>query len=141
MQPSTGDVLAVANRPSDSTFDRALEGRYPPGSTFKVVSTAALLRDGLSTDQIVACPRTSNVGGRSFSNFEGGAQGDVPFRSDFAQSCNTAFVSLASRLAPRRADATRPATTALGEPLQARRPGRRRQGPARRRRGSRARRR
>ena len=102
MQPSTGDVLAVANRPSDSSFDRALEGRYPPGSTFKVISTAALLRDGLNTNEVVDCPRTSNVGGRVFRNFEGGAQGAVPFARDFATSCNTAFVSLAGRLSPTR---------------------------------------
>ena len=47
VQPSTGDILAVANRPVDSTFNRALAGAYAPGSTFKVISTAALLRDGL----------------------------------------------------------------------------------------------
>jgi cell division protein FtsI/penicillin-binding protein 2 len=98
VQPSTGDILAVANRPTDSSFDRALEGRYPPGSTFKVISTAALLRDGLNTSQVVDCPRTKNVGGRVFRNFEGGAQGPVPFARDFATSCNTAFVSLAGRL-------------------------------------------
>jgi cell division protein FtsI/penicillin-binding protein 2 len=34
LQPSTGDVLAVANRPVDSTFNRALAGAYAPGSTF-----------------------------------------------------------------------------------------------------------
>jgi cell division protein FtsI/penicillin-binding protein 2 len=100
IQPSTGDVLAVANRPSDSTFDRALDGRYPPGSTFKVISTAALLRDGMNTSQIVDCAKTKNVGGRSFRNFEGGAQGPIPFARDFATSCNTAFVSLAGRLDP-----------------------------------------
>jgi cell division protein FtsI/penicillin-binding protein 2 len=100
LQPSTGDILAVANRPTDSTYDRAIEGRYPPGSTFKVITTAALLRDGLRTTDTVACPRTITVGGKLFKNFEGGARGDVPFAEDFAQSCNTAFVSLASRLAP-----------------------------------------
>ena len=98
VQPSTGDVLAVANRPTPSTFDRALEGLYPPGSTFKVVSTTALLRDGLSVDETVDCPATRTVGGRAFRNFEGGAAGAVPFRIDFAQSCNTAFVSLSKRL-------------------------------------------
>ncbi len=98
VQPSTGDVLAVANRPVDSAYDRALEGRYPPGSTFKVVTTAALLRDGLRPDDVVDCPRTITVGGRSFKNFEGSAQGAVPFAQDFAQSCNTAFVSLTERL-------------------------------------------
>ena len=98
VKPSTGDVLAVANRPTSSAFDRGVEGRYPPGSTFKVVSTAALLRDGLSTGETVGCPRTITVGGRPFRNFEGGAGGAVPFAQDFAQSCNTAFASLASRL-------------------------------------------
>jgi cell division protein FtsI/penicillin-binding protein 2 len=100
IQPSTGNVLAVANRPTDSTYDRAIEGRYPPGSTFKVITTTALLRDGLHTSDTVACPKTITVGGKAFRNFEGEAAGDVPFSEDFAQSCNTAFVSLASRLAP-----------------------------------------
>ena len=100
LQPSTGNVLAVANRPSDSTLDRAFTGLYPPGSTFKVISTAALLRAGLPIGETVPCPATKTVDGRSFRNFEGGAAGDVPFRTDFAQSCNTAFVSLAPRLRP-----------------------------------------
>ena len=98
VQPSTGDVLAVANRPADSTYDRALLGRYPPGSTFKVVSTAALLRDGLDASATVDCPATLAVEGKPFRNFEGSARGPVPFSEDFAQSCNTAFVSLAGRL-------------------------------------------
>jgi cell division protein FtsI/penicillin-binding protein 2 len=98
LQPSTGDILAVANRPTAQTFDRAIDGRYPPGSTFKVISTAALLRDGLKTSDTVPCPQTITVGGKQFRNFEGEAAGAVPFSTDFAQSCNTAFVSLAKRL-------------------------------------------
>ena len=100
VQPSTGDVLAVANRPVESTYNRAFEGTYAPGSTFKVVSTAALLRDGLDVGDTVKCPTTIEAGGRQFKNFEGGAAGAVPFSRDFAVSCNTAFVSLAPRLAP-----------------------------------------
>ena len=100
VEPSTGDILAVANRPTDDGYNRALEGRYPPGSTFKVITTAALLRYGLDPDEIVDCPRTVNVGGRDFKNFEGNASVAVPFSVDFAQSCNTAFVSLTDRLEP-----------------------------------------
>jgi cell division protein FtsI/penicillin-binding protein 2 len=100
VQPSSGDVLAVANRPTDSAYDRAIDGRYAPGSTFKVVTTAALLRDGLKTSDTVSCPKTITVGGKQFKNFEGEAGGAVPFARDFAQSCNTAFVSLSKRLAP-----------------------------------------
>jgi hypothetical protein len=37
--------------------NRAMEGQYPPGSTVKIVSTAALLAAGLSPDEIVECPQ------------------------------------------------------------------------------------
>ena len=67
----------MANRPVDSTYNRALQGTYPPGSSFKVISTAALLRDGLSTEETVNCPTTIDAGGRLFKNFEGEAQGLV----------------------------------------------------------------
>lgn len=101
IEPSTGDVLAVANRPVNDGFNRAFEGQYPPGSTFKIVSTAALLEAGLDPQETVPCPATTDAGGRSFRNFEGSAAGNVPFAADFAESCNTAFVSLADRLGPR----------------------------------------
>jgi cell division protein FtsI/penicillin-binding protein 2 len=90
----------VADRPVDSTFDRALGGAYAPGSTFKIVSTAALLRGGFSPAASVACPRTITVDGRTFHNFEGEASATPTFAQDFAISCNTAFISLAGRASP-----------------------------------------
>jgi cell division protein FtsI/penicillin-binding protein 2 len=108
MQASTGQLLAVANAPADSTFDRALAGRYPPGSSFKVVTAAALLQGGLTLDTVVPCPPRAVVGGKPFTNFEGEAPGPVPFVTDFARSCNTAFVGLSTRLkAQGLADAAR----------------------------------
>ena len=98
VRPSTGDILAIANRPTDSTFDRALAGAYAPGSTFKVITTAALLRDGFDPNSTVECPKTKVVDGKTFKNFEGEESGAATFADDFAISCNTAFVSLASRL-------------------------------------------
>ncbi len=98
VQPSTGDILAVANRPEDNTFDRALAGSYAPGSTFKVITTAALLRDGFDPASTVPCPKTIVVDGKTFKNFEGEESGAASFADDFAISCNTAFVSLAPRL-------------------------------------------
>ena len=96
---STGAVLAVANTPATGT-NRAMTGQYPPGSTFKAVSTQALLAAGVAPTDTVACPTTATVDGRSFKNFEGGALGDsATFADDFATSCNTAFVGLSSRLA------------------------------------------
>ena len=106
----TGDVLAVANTPAVGA-DRATTGRYAPGSTFKPVTTLALLGAGLRPDDSVPCPPTATVDGRSFRNFEGGALGAVPFRTAFAQSCNTAFVGLADRVEPAALPA---AATSLG---------------------------
>lgn len=101
IRAGTGEVLAVANGgPAASGYNRALLGRYPPGSTFKVASTYALLRDGLDADTTVRCPPSFSVNGKVFVNAEGEVLGSVPFRSDFAHSCNTAFVASAARISP-----------------------------------------
>lgn len=96
---TSGDVVAVANGPG-AGFDIATGGRYPPGSTFKVVTAARLLADGLTTGDIVACPATVTVDGRAFGNAEDAQLGQVPFATTFAQSCNTAFIGLSGQLAP-----------------------------------------
>lgn len=106
----TGAVLAVANSPATG-LNRAMVGKYPPGSTFKVVSTLALLEKGLKATDSVACPPTATVGGRTFKNYESEKLGSVPFRTDFAMSCNTAFVGLSARLGD---DALRTTAQRLG---------------------------
>ncbi|HVM15600.1 MAG TPA: penicillin-binding transpeptidase domain-containing protein [Egibacteraceae bacterium] len=93
----TGEVRAAVNSPV-AGFDRALSGRYPPGSTFKVVTTAALLAGGLDPAATVQCPGRYTVGGRSFRNAGFSALGPISFREAFAESCNTAFVSQAEQL-------------------------------------------
>ncbi|HEV3495794.1 MAG TPA: penicillin-binding transpeptidase domain-containing protein, partial [Actinomycetes bacterium] len=96
VRPSTGQLLAVVNTPFDG-YNRALLGRYPPGSTFKVVTAGALLASGLRPTDPVDCPKEAKVGGRTFGNFEDEVLGRVPFSSAFAHSCNTAFVQQAAR--------------------------------------------
>jgi cell division protein FtsI/penicillin-binding protein 2 len=95
----TGDVLASANSPALG-FDRALTGHYPPGSAFKIATTYALLTSGKVTPTTsVACPKSVVVDGRSYKNFEGESLGTPDFTTDFAHSCNTAFVQLSTKLA------------------------------------------
>ena len=87
-----GDVLAVSNGPAGSrAFNRALVGRYSPGSVFKIPTTLALLEQGVTPETVVGCPEEFIVG-KQFTNAGGFALGDVPFRSIFARSCNTGFV-------------------------------------------------
>jgi Cell division protein FtsI/penicillin-binding protein 2 len=95
---SDGSVLAVANGPDDAAGNLGFEARVPPGSTFKVVTTLALLERGISPSQTVPCPKYATVEGRRFSNDHDFALGDVPFRTAFARSCNTTFVTLSPKL-------------------------------------------
>jgi cell division protein FtsI/penicillin-binding protein 2 len=96
VQPSTGELVAVVNTPVTG-YNRALLGRYPPGSTFKVVTAGALLAGGLRPGDPVDCPKEAKVGGRTFGNFEDEVLGPIPFSSAFAHSCNTAFVQQAAK--------------------------------------------
>jgi cell division protein FtsI/penicillin-binding protein 2 len=95
----SGDVLASANSPAQG-FDRAITGRYPPGSAFKIATTYSLLSGGKVTPSTkVSCPKTVTVDGRSYKNYEGESLGSPDFATDFVHSCNTAFVQLAEQLA------------------------------------------
>ncbi|TNY35183.1 penicillin-binding transpeptidase domain-containing protein [Thermomonospora catenispora] len=93
VRASTGEVLAVANKPGG--YNRALMGRYPPGSTFKIVTAAALVAGGMSPSSPVPCPARATVAGREFRNFGHEDHGTVSLREAFARSCNTAFARLA----------------------------------------------
>lgn len=98
---SDGAVLAAANGPGAAGENLAFTAQVPPGSTFKMVSALGLLdRGAVTPDATVACPRTFTVDGRPFKNSDNFELGSVPFRTDFARSCNTAFTALAPKLGP-----------------------------------------
>jgi cell division protein FtsI/penicillin-binding protein 2 len=102
LQPSSGDVLAVAqNGPADAQGALSLTGRYPPGSTFKIVTAAAALQGGeLAPETPVQCPATTNINGRVVPNIDLFELGTVPLRTAFARSCNTTFARLAAGFEP-----------------------------------------
>ncbi|WP_243740814.1 penicillin-binding transpeptidase domain-containing protein [Streptomyces sp. 8K308] len=92
IRPSTGEVLAAADWPLDG-FNRSLQGQLAPGSTFKVVTAAALLESGVTPDDRLGCPREVMVNGQPFENqneFELGPE--TTLREAFTESCNTAFI-------------------------------------------------
>jgi hypothetical protein len=92
LQPTTGDILAVANNDGENDF--ALTARIAPGSTNKIITSTALLTSGLvsSPSQAVVCPKTITVNGTVFNNSESESEpASTPFLDDFAISCNNAF--------------------------------------------------
>lgn len=112
MRVSDGAVLAAANGPDGGTDNLAFTARVSPGSTFKMVSALGLLSNGSVTPATtVPCPKNITVDGATFRNAHDAALGRVPFRTDFAKSCNTAFAALASKLG---ADGLAAAGSSLG---------------------------
>src|SRR5262249_9118028 len=95
LQPSTGRVLAVIERPGG--VGRGPPGGVPPGSTFKVVTASALSGTGLRPASSVQCPAQVNVGGRVFHNFDNEHLGATSLQTAFAVSCNSTFITLATQ--------------------------------------------
>jgi len=100
IQPSTGGILAVAQNSSAGADPVALNGLYPPGSTFKIATATALIEGGVAdVGTVVPCPGSATVGQRTVKN-AGFELGDVPLRTAFAKSCNTSFAMQAAKLPP-----------------------------------------
>jgi cell division protein FtsI/penicillin-binding protein 2 len=93
---ATGDVLASVSQPAGSGFNLAFEGGFPPGSSFKLITSTALISHGLTPASPASCPSSITVDGEVFGNAEGTAPVSDLLHA-FAESCNTAFIGLATR--------------------------------------------
>jgi hypothetical protein len=93
IQPSTGKILALANNAGYNDF--ALTADVAPGSTMKIITSAALISAGVLTATTpVACPETYTVQGITYHNDDNESEpASTPFTTDFAQSCNNAFTT------------------------------------------------
>ncbi|MFF5207700.1 penicillin-binding transpeptidase domain-containing protein [Streptosporangium sp. NPDC000396] len=92
IKPSSGEILAVVN--NQGGFNRALDGNYPPGSTFKAVTAVGLLASGMTPGERVTCPKDIKIGGLPIRNSHHAGYGSVTFSDSFAHSCNTTFAPL-----------------------------------------------
>ena len=92
----TGAVLAASSTPAG--YPRALLGRYPPGSTFKMVTLTAALMSGRTLATPTSCTPTVTVNGYTLRNAGGESFGSIPLLRAFAVSCHTSFVNLAESL-------------------------------------------
>lgn len=112
IQPSTGEILAVAQNQAAGSAPFALNGGYPAGSTFKIATATAVLESGAARfDTVLPCPGRTTIGQRRISNDDEFDLGQIPLHTAFANSCNTTFAQLAGGLA---ADALSTAATQLG---------------------------
>ena len=121
LDPRTGAVLALASVPSfdpngfDASFpalrddprspllDRALDGLYPPGSTFKIFTAAAALdSDTVAMNDRFSDPGYYVVGDFTLHDNEGEATGYRDLTGAFAQSSNVDFAQIALKVGTQR---------------------------------------
>jgi penicillin-binding protein 2 len=115
----TGEVLAIASNPSFDpnsyekgltvkeandlysektgvpALNRALQGLFAPGSTFKAVSLIAAKDAGYDLYKSYKCPGKIEVGTRVFNNFESKSQGTLNMKDAMAVSCDTIWYQIA----------------------------------------------
>lgn len=116
MNPTTGEILAMVSKPDYNpnlagedyetwlTYDtadsvllnRATQGQYPPGSTFKIITALAYIREYADYDSYTYnCTGSAYVeGGTSIPCFNNTVHGHETLRTAFANSCNSAFSTL-----------------------------------------------
>jgi penicillin-binding protein 2 len=122
LQPQTGEVLALVSVPAYDPNEfatgisraswaalnedrlrplsnRALQGRFSPGSTFKIVVAVAALEEGIATpDRRISCAGAASFYGRPFQCWRRGGHGSLDMRQAIAQSCNVYFYTLGNAL-------------------------------------------
>ncbi len=120
MEPATGKVLALVSKPdydpnmapseyntwlgydsSDSVLlNRATQGLYPPGSTFKILTALAYIRQKSDYGSYAyTCSGSAyEAGGTTIPCYDNTAHGQEDLRAAFANSCNASFSSIGLEL-------------------------------------------
>ncbi|MBW3588826.1 MAG: penicillin-binding protein 2 [Actinobacteria bacterium] len=89
---------ALSNDPAKPLIDRVTQSQFPPGSTFKIVTAAAALQDGLATrNGRYACPGSYRYADRVFRNWTTRDSGHISLVQALIDSCDTVFYDFAAK--------------------------------------------
>ncbi|MBR1670455.1 MAG: penicillin-binding protein 2 [Butyrivibrio sp.] len=114
--PRTGEILAMVSKPdfepanieaewdsllADKSTDakllnRATQGLYPPGSTFKIVTSLAYIKEHPQDfeNYRFTCSGNFSVDDERISCYHGETHGSLDFTKSFAKSCNSSFANI-----------------------------------------------
>lgn len=122
LDPPTGELLALASRPSfdpnavsrglradewnailqdprNPLMNRAIQGQYPPGSTFKIImATAALETNAIGLTDTLHCGGRFRLGNRTFRDWKKYGHGPVDLHHAIADSCDVYFYRVGHRM-------------------------------------------
>jgi len=131
IDPRDGGILGVVSRPAfdpnefsrgltfarwkelssggaNPLLDRAIQGTYPPGSTFKIVTMLAALRSGVARPEtrLQPCGGSYEFGGRRFGCWKHDGHGSLDFVEALQHSCDVYFYQLGPKIGLPRLEAT-----------------------------------
>ncbi len=96
---SVADYRSLTDDPFRPLASKSVQGIYPPGSTFKMITAMAALEAGLITpDETVYCPGHMELSGRRFHCWRRGGHGHVDLQNALKQSCDVYFYDIAVRV-------------------------------------------
>jgi len=122
LDPNSGEVLALASSPAFDQNDfitglsrdkwnalinnplrplnnKAIQGEYPPASTYKIINAMAGLQEGVITENdVLFCPGHYRFGNRSYRCWRRGGHGSVDLNKALAESCDVYFYQVGQRL-------------------------------------------
>lgn len=114
-EPATGKILAMVSKPdfnpeqisamwdeliadedSSILLNRATQGLYPPGSTFKIMTALEYIRENPDSysNYSYSCSGALTRGEDRIQCYHGTVHGGVNFTTSFAKSCNTSFANM-----------------------------------------------
>ena len=95
---SVANYRALLENPYRPLPNKAVQGIYPPGSTFKMITALAALEDGqIDINETIYCPGHKEISGRRFHCWKRGGHGNVDFHRSLRESCDVYYYELALR--------------------------------------------
>jgi penicillin-binding protein 2 len=96
---SVADYRLLTDDPYRPLANKTVQGTYPPGSTFKMVTALAAMNEGLiGTDDTVWCPGHLEVAGRRFHCWKRGGHGHVDLNTSLKRSCDVYYYDVALKV-------------------------------------------
>jgi penicillin-binding protein 2 len=90
---------ALINNPMRPLENKAIQGEYPPASTYKIITAMAGLQEGVITENdILFCPGYYRFGNRNYRCWRRGGHGSVDLVKALAESCDVYFYQVGQRL-------------------------------------------
>ncbi|MCE5974426.1 penicillin-binding protein 2 [Sinirhodobacter sp. WL0062] len=96
---SSADYRTLTNDDHRPLADKTVQGLYPPGSTFKMVTALAALEGGvIGPEETVYCPGHIEMGGRRFHCWKRAGHGRVNVVQSLEQSCDVFYYEVAQKI-------------------------------------------